>query len=100
MKLRFQTKSIVPAFGVSRRARLTALPRVAIVALAVAVGASLPAAAQTGDAAQLDAKSWELYRAGKYSEAAPLAQQALAIWEKTLGPEHPNVAPALNRLAN
>ena len=42
----------------------------------------------------------ELYRAqGKYAEAEPLYQRALAIWEKALGPEHPIVATSLNNLA-
>jgi len=43
----------------------------------------------------------ELYRTqGKYAEAEPLHQRALAIWEKALGPGHPNVAMSLNNLAN
>ena len=42
----------------------------------------------------------ELYRAtGRYAEAEPLFQRALAIGEKTLGPEHPNLAIRLNNLA-
>ncbi len=42
----------------------------------------------------------ELYRAqGKYSEAEPLYQRALAIDEKALGPEHPDLATDLNNLA-
>jgi len=36
---------------------------------------------------------------GKYAEAEPLYQRALAISEKTLGPEHPQVATSLNNLA-
>ncbi len=41
-----------------------------------------------------------LYRAqGKYAEAEPLDQRALAIMEKALGPEHPNVAASLERYA-
>jgi len=35
----------------------------------------------------------EIYRAqGRYAEAEPLYQQALAIDEKALGPDHPEVA--------
>ncbi len=34
-----------------------------------------------------------------YAEAEPLYQRALAIWEKALGPEHPNVATALENYA-
>ncbi|MEJ2228990.1 MAG: tetratricopeptide repeat protein [Alphaproteobacteria bacterium] len=33
------------------------------------------------------------------AEAEPLYRRALAIWEKSLGAEHPNVASALNNLA-
>ena len=34
----------------------------------------------------------ELYRAqGHYAEAEPLYKRSLAIWEKALGPEHPDV---------
>ncbi|MGH6847493.1 MAG: tetratricopeptide repeat protein, partial [Methylocella sp.] len=39
------------------------------------------------------------YVVGRYSEAEPLFQRALAIWEKALGPEHPDVATSLNNLA-
>ena len=42
----------------------------------------------------------EFYRAqGKYVEAEPLHERALAIREKALGPEHPDVAQSLNNLA-
>jgi tetratricopeptide (TPR) repeat protein len=34
-----------------------------------------------------------------YSEAEPLLQRALRIWEQQLGPEHPNMAYPLNDLA-
>ena len=40
------------------------------------------------------------YMQGKYSEAETLYQRALAIDEKVLGPEHPDVTPPLNNLAN
>ena len=41
-----------------------------------------------------------LYKAqGDYIRALPLYKRALAILEKTLGPEHPSVATALNNLA-
>ena len=42
-----------------------------------------------------------LYHAqGKYAEAEPLYQRALAIWEKALGPDHPNVAVSLENYAS
>ncbi|MDA2935138.1 tetratricopeptide repeat protein, partial [Acidobacteria bacterium AH-259-D05] len=41
-----------------------------------------------------------LYHAqGKYAETEPLFRRSLAIGEKVLGPEHPNVATSLNNLA-
>ncbi len=41
-----------------------------------------------------------LYQAqGKYAEAEPLYQRALAIVEKALGPEHPHVATSLENYA-
>src|SRR5690606_33023899 len=35
----------------------------------------------------------------RYAEAEPLYRRALAIWEKTRGPEHPDTADAVNALA-
>ena len=55
--------------------------------------------AQTDDAEDLGRKVVQLYRAGKYAEAIPLAQRVLAINEKALGPDHPDVARSLNNLA-
>ena len=41
-----------------------------------------------------------LYRSqAKYAEAEPLYKRSLAIWEKALGPEHPNVATPLENYA-
>ena len=41
-----------------------------------------------------------LYHAqGKYAEAEPLYRRALAIREKALGPEHPDVAKTLENYA-
>lgn len=37
---------------------------------------------------------------GDYARAEPLCLRALAIREKALGPEHPQVATSLNNLAN
>lgn len=36
---------------------------------------------------------------GKYAEAEPLLKRSLAIREKVLGPEHPDVASSINSLA-
>ncbi len=41
-----------------------------------------------------------LYRTqGKYAEAEPLFKRSLAIWEKALGQEHPQVAVGLENYA-
>ena len=58
-----------------------------------------PSIAQLAEAEKLNEKVHALYQAGKYAEAIPLAQQELAIREKALGPDHPDVAQALYTLA-
>ena len=40
-----------------------------------------------------------LHERADYREAEPLYQRSLAIWEKALGPDHPDVALSLNNLA-
>src|SRR5262245_56314516 len=51
------------------------------------------------EARKLNADILRLDRAGKYDEALPLAERELTIREKVLGPEHFEVANALNDLA-
>jgi CHAT domain-containing protein/Tfp pilus assembly protein PilF len=58
-----------------------------------------PAIAQQDEVAALDKRVGQLSQAGKFSEAIPLAQRALAIREKALGPDHPDVALSLTGLA-
>ena len=36
---------------------------------------------------------------GDYARAEPLFRQALEIWKKALGEDHPDYAPSLNNLA-
>jgi eukaryotic-like serine/threonine-protein kinase len=61
---------------------------------------SLPDVAQLREATHL-ANLAAVYRAtGSYAEAKASYEQALAIRERTLGPEHPDVATSLNNLAN
>jgi CHAT domain-containing protein len=52
------------------------------------------------EAQQLTVKFDQLFRAAKYDEARPLAEQVLELREKTLGSEHPDVARALFNLAH
>ena len=50
------------------------------------------------EAARLYKKAVQLYQQGRYQKAIPLAKRCLAIAEKALGPDHPNVAASLNNL--
>ena len=53
---------------------------------------------QLAKAKQLNQQVIELYKQGKYSEAIPLAQEALRIRQQVLGKEHADVANSLNNL--
>jgi CHAT domain-containing protein/Tfp pilus assembly protein PilF len=50
-------------------------------------------------AARLTNQAFELFQAGRYAEAIPLAEEVLAIFESQLGPDHPDTAESLNNLA-
>ena len=66
--------------------------------IATAAGVS----AQPGElveAKELNGRVMQLYGAGRYDEALPLAERALAIREKAFGGEHAAVAQSLNHLA-
>src|SRR5262249_43726103 len=54
---------------------------------------------RTNEASELTTKVYELFNAGRYADAIPIAQRALALQEKRLGRDHPDVANALNILA-
>jgi CHAT domain-containing protein/Tfp pilus assembly protein PilF len=51
------------------------------------------------EASKLNAERARLDSAGKYDEARPLGERVVQIRERVLGPEHPDVAAALNSLA-
>jgi CHAT domain-containing protein/Tfp pilus assembly protein PilF len=51
------------------------------------------------EAERLSEEIAKLYRAGRFPEAISLAERALAIREKTLGPEHPDTVTNVNNLA-
>ena len=57
------------------------------------------AAPASEDPAALNAEAVRLYQAGRYADAIPLAERVLALREKGLGPEHPDVAGSLHNLA-
>jgi tetratricopeptide (TPR) repeat protein/CHAT domain-containing protein len=59
-----------------------------------------PLQAQESELNLLNQKAQDLYRQGDYKQATTVAAQALAVAEKSLGPDHPDVAGSLNSLAN
>ena len=73
-----------------------------IAALLIGFFLSVPHAALAQglfEASDLNERAIKLGNAGRYSEAEPLYKQSLAIREKVLGPNHPDVAASLNNLA-
>ncbi len=56
-------------------------------------------APESAEVTALDAEIEQLTREGRFGEAIPLAERALSIQERTLGPDHPGVLEALNDLA-
>src|SRR5262249_10518091 len=60
---------------------------------------STAAAQQLDEASELNNRVMDLYSAGRYSDAIPLAQRALVLREKAFGRDHPAVAQSLNNLA-
>jgi CHAT domain-containing protein/Tfp pilus assembly protein PilF len=86
------------------------------VVVTIAVAASdvcagiLPASAQQNEilvperqgvdeANKLRQQGLQFYQQGRYADAEPLFRRSLAIREKALGPDHPDVAQSLNNLA-
>jgi tetratricopeptide repeat protein len=70
-----------------------------VAALALSLSLGAPSCAAEDEASTLSQQMKELYRAGKYTEALPLAQKSLALREKEFGPDDANVAMPLNDLA-
>ena len=71
-----------------------------VAALMCAVVLASAAYAQEADnPAALNAEVVRLYQAGKYAQATEIAKRSLAISEKALGPDHPDVGISLNNLA-
>jgi hypothetical protein len=71
----------------------------ALIAAMLVATASVSSSKNLNEADALEKRVTELDKAGKYTEAIPLAERVLAIREKALGPNHLNVATALNWLA-
>ncbi|MBV8418343.1 MAG: tetratricopeptide repeat protein, partial [Verrucomicrobia bacterium] len=59
-----------------------------------------PAAlAEDNEADALNKEVTQLVGQGKYQEAIPVAERAVEVSKRNRGPEHPEVADALNNLA-
>jgi tetratricopeptide (TPR) repeat protein len=71
----------------------------AFAAILLVGSVSLVAAQETKEADELNKRVIELYNAGRYSDAIPIAQRVLALREKALGRDHPDVAISLSNLA-
>jgi hypothetical protein len=71
-----------------------------VVLLAVGLASQRVAAQDLDEATRLNEQAKELYQQGHYAEAEPLLKRSLEIREKSLGPDDPNVAKALNSLAS
>ena len=67
--------------------------------LGVALSVAPPPAQSDGDLAALSRRANDLYEAGKFAEAAPLAQRVLTVAEQMFGAEHAEVGKALFELA-
>src|SRR5215472_15623977 len=71
-------------------------------ALLFALGVAPVAAIQEGslqEAEALNQQVHQFYQQGRFNNAIPLAQRALAITERARGPDHPETAQSLNNLA-
>ena len=81
---------------------MTSASCLSAMAATVAPSARLSQSGQADDLAEAERLNDEVVRlcdAGKYDEAIPIAERALAIRQKVLGPSHPDVADSLNNLA-
>jgi len=76
-----------------------ALLAAAVLALPLAPRATAQPLPEPTEVEQLDAKIEQLSREGRFDEAIPLAEQALSIQERALGPDHPGILKSLNDLA-
>ena len=82
-----------------RAVALRALVGYAIVALTLLALSSWARGQSVDNAHALDEQAIELFRAGKFKKALDLSEQALALREKMLGPNDPDLAESLGTVA-
>ena len=73
--------------------------RFVLIFAAMVLLAATPTRAQSAGLNALSRDVARLYQAGKYDDAVLVAERALALAEKTFGPENPEVGVTLNNLA-
>jgi tetratricopeptide (TPR) repeat protein len=78
---------------------LSAAPIATMAATGPARSQQRQAAPRLDEAQRLHQEAVNLYHAGRYDAAIPVAMRALALWEQIRGPKHPDVATALTNLA-
>jgi tetratricopeptide (TPR) repeat protein len=83
-----------------RERKVCAFATIVFLAIGGLSGGAPSPAPDLSEADKLDQQVEELFEAGKYSEAIPLATQSVHLREKALGPEHRDTAKSLNDLAN
>ena len=71
----------------------------AVFALLLALSAFAQQESRSSEVETLNADVDRLYREGRFDEAIPLAERALSIQERALGPDDPLVVQAINSLA-
>jgi tetratricopeptide (TPR) repeat protein len=82
-----------------RRIRFVGMICVALCALLLVATPIVSWGQDLKEAEELNKKVIDLYDAGQYAEATPLAQRALSIQEKSLGPDHIDLTRLLENLA-
>src|SRR5438445_648492 len=80
-------------------ARLTRTAKLLAALTALGLWLTCPVQAQEAEWKRLSQEAGALYNQGNYPQATIIFSRALAIREKTLGPNHPDVAVSLNNLA-
>ena len=69
-----------------------------VVSILALLGAQLAQAESAQDADALNRQAVQLINLGKYSEAFAIAEHALSLAEKRLGPDHPSTLISVNNL--
>jgi tetratricopeptide (TPR) repeat protein len=80
------------------RTSLRAVALIMFVAFSITTGSSNAQEEHDEHLDTLNQQVMELYRAAKYEEGIEIARRALALAERQHGPDHPNVAIALDNL--